>query len=81
MQIPQRKRSQKRDTGEHLELPEKKCFLSLKQDGRVALDHVHEKIGESPGSDKDFGTSGSKKSRFVSEIWPFVGIAVRLNST
>ena len=31
---------------------------------------------------ENFGTSGSKKSRFVSEIWPFeVGIAVRPNFT
>ena len=36
-------------------------------------------MGESPGQEKNFGTSGSKKSCFVSEIWPF-GICVRADS-
>ena len=31
----------------------------------------HERVGESPGQDENFGTSRSKKSRFVSEIRPF----------
>ena len=39
-------------------------------------------VGESPRREKNFGTSGYKIRRFVSEIWPFeVGIAVRTNST
>ena len=49
-----------------------------KEGERVALGHFHERVGESPRSDENFGTSGSKISRFVSEIWPFeVGICVR----
>ena len=48
----------------------------------MALGHFHERVGESPRSYENYGTSGSKKSRFVSEIWPFkVGIAVRPNFT
>ena len=44
----------------------------------MALGHFHEIIGESPRREKNFGTSGSKIPRFVSEIWPFdVGICVR----
>ena len=61
----------------------KMCFFSdwkrPKEGARVALGHFHERVGESPRSDKNFGTIGS---RFVSWIWPFeVGIAVRLNFT
>ena len=53
-----------------------------KEGERVALGHFHERVGESPRSYANFGTSGSKKSRFVSEIWPFeVEIAVRPNFT
>ena len=37
----------------------------------MALGHFHERVGESPQSYENFGTSESKKSRFVSEIWPF----------
>ena len=37
---------------------------------RVALGHFHERVGESPRSYENFGTSGSKKSRFVFEIRP-----------
>ena len=49
---------------------------------RVALGHFHERVGESPLSYEYFGTSGSKKSCFVSEIRPFkVEIAVRPNFT
>ena len=64
----------------------KKCFFSdwkrPKEGERVALGHFHERVGESPRWDGNFGTSRSEKSRFVSEIWPFeVGIAVRPNST
>ena len=33
----------------------------------MALEHFHERVGESPQSDKNFGTSGSQISRFVSE--------------
>ena len=48
----------------------------------MALGHFHERVGESPRSYENFGTSGSKKSRFVSEIRPCkVGIAVRPNFT
>ena len=54
----------------------------LKEGERVALGHFHERVGESPRREKNFGTSGSKKSCFVSEVWPFeVGIGVRPNST
>ena len=49
--------------------------------GYLKLGHFHERVGESPRSYENFGTSGSKIARFVSEIWPFeVGIAVRPNS-
>ena len=64
----------------------KKCFFSdwkrPKEGERVALGHFHERVGESPRLYENFGTSRSKESRFVSEIWPFeVGIAVRPNFT
>ena len=53
-----------------------------KEDERVGRGHFHERVGESPGQYENFGTSGSKKSCFVSEIWPFeAGIAVRPNFT
>ena len=49
-----------------------------KEGERVARRHFHERVGESPRREKNFGTSGSKIRRFVSEIWPFeVGIGVR----
>ena len=49
---------------------------------RVVLGHFHERVGESPRSYENFGTSGSKIARFVSEIWPFkVGIAMGPNFT
>ena len=48
----------------------------------VARHHFHERVGESPRREKNFGTNGYKIRRFVSEIWSFeVGIAVRTNST
>ena len=48
----------------------------------MALGNFHERVGESPRSDENFGTSGSKIARFVSEIWPFeVGIGVRADFT
>ena len=48
----------------------------------MALHHFHERVDESPRSYENFGTSGSKRASFVSEIWPFeVGIAVRPNSS
>ena len=51
---------------------------SPKEGERVARRHFHERVGESPRREKNFGTSGSKIRRFVSEIWPFeVGIGVR----
>ena len=51
---------------------------SPKEGERVARRHFHERVGESPRSYENFGTSGSKIRRFVSEIWPFeVGIGVR----
>ena len=71
--------------GTHLEHPEKVFFSarkSPKEGERVARRHFHERVGESPRREKNFGTSGYKIRRFVSEIWPFeVGIAVRPNST
>ena len=49
-----------------------------KEGERVTRRHFHERVGESPRSDENFGTSGYKIRRFVSEIWPFeVGICVR----
>ena len=60
--------------------PPKKCFLSRKrpkEDEIVAGGHFHWKSGY-----ENFGTRGSKKSLFVSEIRPFeVGIVVRRNFT
>ena len=48
----------------------------------MVLGHFHERVVESPRSYENFGTSGSKIARFVSEIWPFkVGIAVGPNFT
>ena len=48
----------------------------------MALGHFHGGVGESLRSDENFGTSGSKISRLVSEIWPFeVGIGVRADFT
>ena len=48
----------------------------------MALGHFHERVGESPRREKNFGTSGSKLSRFVSEMWLFeVGIGVRADFT
>ena len=48
----------------------------------MALGHFHERVGESPRSDENFGTSGSKIALFVSEIWPFeVGIGVKAGFT
>ena len=55
---------------------------SPKEGERVARRHFHERVGESPRREKNFGTSGSKIRRFVSEIWPFeVGIGVRADFT
>ena len=42
-----------------------------KEDERVGRGHFHERVGESPGQDKNFGTSGYKIRCFVSEIRPF----------
>ena len=39
-----------------------------KEGERVARRHFHERVGESPRREKNFGTSGSKIPRFVSEI-------------
>ena len=65
--------------------PRKSVFSDRKrpkEGERVARRHFHERVGESPRREKNFGTSGYKIRRFVSEIWPFeVGIAVRPNST
>ena len=33
--------------------------------------HFHERVGESPGQDENFGANAFTKSRFVPEIWPF----------
>ena len=60
----------------------KMWVLCPKEGERVARRHFHERVGESPRREKNFGTSGYKIRRFVSEIWPFeVGIAVRTNFT
>ena len=54
----------------------------MKEGERVTLAHFHERGDESPRREKNFGTSGSKIPRFVSEIWPFeVGICVRPDFT
>ena len=42
-----------------------------KEDERVGRGHFHERVGESPGQDENFGANGSKISRFVPEIRPF----------
>ena len=53
-----------------------------KEGERVTRRHFHERVGESPRSDENFGTSGSKIALFVSEIWPFeVGICDRAHFT
>ena len=72
----------------HLEHPEKVVFLPErgrkrpKEGERVTLGHFHERVDESPGREKNFGTSGFKIRSFVSKIWSFeVGIDVRPNST
>ena len=52
----------------------KEWFLSKKRPKkgeRVARGHFHERVGESPGQDENFGANGSKISRFVPEIRPF----------
>ena len=73
------------DSDRHLEHPQKVFFSDRKrpkEGERVARRHFHERVGESPRREKNFGTSGYKIRRFVPEIWPFeVGIAVRTNST
>ena len=46
-------------------------FFCPKEGERVALGHFHERVGESPRSDENFGTSGCKIRCFVFEIWPF----------
>ena len=52
----------------------KEWFLSKKgpkEGERVARGHFHERVGESPGQDENFGANAFTKSRFVPEIWPF----------
>ena len=52
----------------------KKWFLSKKrpkEGERVARGHFHERVGESPGRNENFVTSGSPVAFFVSEIQPF----------
>ena len=54
--------------------PRKKCSLSRKrpkEDERVGGGHFHERVGESPGQDENFGANAFTKSRFVPEIRPF----------
>ena len=49
----------------------KKCSLSRKrpkEDERVGGGHFHERVGESPGQDENFGANAFTKSRFVPEI-------------
>ena len=70
------------DTQRHTPGTPRKSGLSArkspKEGERVARRHFHERVGESPRREKNFGTSGSKIPRFVSEIWLFeVGICVR----
>ena len=43
----------------------------LKEDERVGRGHFHERVGESPGQDENFGAYAFTKSRFVPEIRPF----------
>ena len=78
--VPGAYSDQRETTGDTWNTP-KKCFFSdrkrPKEGERVALGHFHERVGESPRREKNFGTSGSKIRCFVSEIWPFeVGIRV-----
>ena len=42
-----------------------------KEDERVGGGHFHERVGESPGQDENFGANAFTKSRFVPEIRPF----------
>ena len=52
----------------------KEWFLSRKrpkEGERVGWRHFHERVGESPGQDENFGTSGYKIRCFVCEIRPF----------
>ena len=42
-----------------------------KEDERVGRGHFHERVGESPRQDENFGANGFEKSRFVPEIRPF----------
>ena len=85
--MPERKHSFLKEVFPYQQHPEKVFFSSSdwkrsNEVERVALGHFHERVGESPRSYKNFGTSGSKIARFVSEIWPFeVGIGVRADFT
>ena len=48
------------------------CYGSvIFRSGRVAQGHFHERVSESPRRYKNFGTSGSQTSLFVSEIRQF----------
>ena len=51
-----------------------------KEGERVARRHFHERVGESPRREKNFGTSGSKKSCFVSEIWPELSSTLEIDN-
>ena len=42
-----------------------------KEDERVVGGHFHERVGESPGQDENFGANAFTKSCFVPEIRPF----------
>ena len=42
-----------------------------KEDERVGRGHFHERVGESPGQDENFGANAFTKSHFVAEIRPF----------
>ena len=42
-----------------------------KEDERVGRGHFHERVGESPGQDENFGANEFTKSCFVPEIRPF----------
>ena len=62
--------SDQRDTAGHTWNTPKKCFFSdrerPKEGERVARHHFHERVGESPRREKNFGTSGYKIRLFVS---------------
>ena len=77
--VPGAYSDQRETPGDTWNTPKKVFFFLCPKEGeRVARRHFHERVGESPRSYDNFGTSGSKIRRFISEIWPFeVGVGVR----